>query len=142
MRNLTTMSVELTGFGLGDIGAVVNLGDAFFASSLSEVEASRRSVGHDVATNRLLGIRDKGKPSTWVRLNLVGQIDSNVEFLGNLDKTTQHLVQLLLSLRQLASTRKVSSEEGNDAVDHLWRLKETEANRTSNQCREPIFFLP
>lgn len=75
---------------------------------------------HDVTSNGLLGIGHKSHSGARIRLNLVGQVHGDIEFFSHLGQSAQHLVQLLLALRKLSTTRKVGSEQGNDAVNDLF----------------------
>ena len=52
-----------------------------------------------------------------VGLHLIGDEDGHVELLADAREARQHLVELLLALRQLASAAVVDAEEGEDAVD-------------------------
>lgn len=44
--------------------------------------------------------------------------NANIELLGHMRQLRQELIQLLLSIRQLAAAAVVDAETGHDAVDY------------------------
>lgn len=60
---------------------------------------------------------DEAQASAWIGHHVVGNEDSNVEFVRHLLQHRQHAAELLLSLGQLASTRVVDAEQRHDRVD-------------------------
>ena len=51
--------------------------------------------------------------------HLIRNKDSNVKLLADPGESGKHLVELLLSLRELSSTGIIDSEEGHDRVNDL-----------------------
>lgn len=103
---------------VGNTRRVHELGNALFSTTLAKQETSSRSMGKNVAADRLATI-GTGEESTCtrIRLHLIRHEDDNVEFGGKLGKLAKEETKLLLSLTELASTDVVAAEEVEDRVN-------------------------
>ena len=79
------------GFGLGQRGTVVDLAHSRLAAAFAEVETRRARVGHDVATDRLLGVGLEHGGAVDCGNHLVGNDDSH----SKLERKIENLVKIL-----------------------------------------------
>jgi hypothetical protein len=100
-----------------------------FCSSLSQVQSRSRCMSDDMTSNRFFRICNEHGSSTRICLDLVGDEYSNVELTGDLEEwiqlewtylheSAQVLAQLLLTFRELTSTRKVDTEKRCDRINN------------------------
>ena len=89
----------------GQAWAIVDFGDTGLAPALLQANSRCASVGDDVATNGLLrvGVEHGARATIDLSYNLVGNNDSNTEFVSQSLQVAHKLGEMCLSRGQLAS---------------------------------------
>lgn len=104
---------------LGQVWAVINLGNSCFIPALSQRHPRSRSMCQHVSSDGLLRIGHKCHCCARVGHHLVCDEDGDVVFFGDADELGKHLIKTLLSFPQLASSRKVRPEQAYNRIDDL-----------------------
>jgi hypothetical protein len=97
---------------------VNHLRDTFFATTFAEQDTSGRCMSEYVTTDGLTSIGTcEQSAGAGIRLDLVDDQDSNVEFLRHLTELAEVLAQLSLTFVQFSTAMEVVAEVCHDAVD-------------------------
>lgn len=111
------------GLTLRQAWTVIYFTNSRIASTLPQTEPRSRRVRHNVAANRLLGVRiEHGGRSVHRCNHLIGHHYCNSELVRQPQQTTQEASEMHLSGSQLSSAAVVSTVECSGAVDYQQRI--------------------